>query len=571
MRIVKEKDRSETLMKKRIAILSLIGALLGTTAFAYTDLDGYWGAEQIYYLSGKNLISGYPDNTFNPQGKLTREEACAIISRYIGEKKSENNFFNDIDGRWSENYIKHLLNERIVVGYPDGNFNPTDQITRSEFVTMLYRYLRNENLLVLDGPDVEFSDIKDNWAEHYINVLGGMKILNGYPDGTFKPLNLITRGEAAAIITKLERLGSEFNIDPNLPEEKKKEEILKFIQKNYGDSIDIEALRDKSVEEIFEYLGDENSKYMDYNRYQNYISTLKGSFVGIGVHVASNYNNKVQVVDVVDNSPAQEAGIQTGDIIETVDGVAYEGSQVYQVTKTFDGEVGTTLTVGILRIDEAGNEIRETKTLERRNIKVETVFPRMLDDNVGYMKVAIFEEPTYEDFKTYYQDLKNQGAEYLVIDLRYNNGGLVRPARNMVDDLVGPGNLYSTVGKDGNVTVVQSTEKVVDIPYVLIVNEFTASASEIVAAAVKDHGEGKIVGTRTYGKGTVQTVVTLPDGTGFKLTIAEYLSPNGNKIDKVGVQPDYEVDIDNNVENIGPDYLEYDSQLQKAIEVVKGE
>lgn len=556
-------------MKKKVAIISLIGMLLSSNVLAYTDLEGYWGKEDILYLTNKNIINGYPDNTFNPQGKLTREESCSILSRYIGEKSSANSLLTDINGRWSENSIKHLLNESIVVGYPDRTFKPTEEITRSEFVTMLYRYLRTENLLTLNSSTKEFNDISGNWAETYIRTLSGMNILDGYPDGSFKPFNKITRGEAAAIITKLEKLRKgELYTTKYLTVEEKKEKILNFIKDSYGNNINIEEMKDKTIEEIFQLLKDENSKYMNYQNYQNYVSNLKGNFIGIGVHLAANYNNKIQVLNVIPNSPADRAGIKQNDMIEALDGIKYDGNEVYKLTKKLDGEVGTELTVDILREDQDGNQTRETKTLKREKIKVETVFPRMLDNKIGYLKVATFEEGTYDDFKEYYNKLKQEGARALIIDLRYNKGGLVRSARNMADDLVGAGKLYSTVGRNGQINVVESKEKEIDIPYVLLTNEMTASASEIVTAAVKDHQSGRIIGTKTYGKGTVQTVVTLPDGTGFKLTVAEYLSPNGNKIDKVGIEPDIKVEM-GNVENIGPDYLEHDSQLKKAIEVLK--
>ncbi|MDO5708023.1 MAG: S41 family peptidase [Andreesenia angusta] len=555
-------------MKKKILILSLASMIFSSTAFAYTDIDGYWGKAEIEYLSEKNMIKGYPDGRFNPQGSLTREESSAIISRYIGDRDSENNYLIDIDDRWSEPYIKHLLNERVITGYPDRTFKPTEEITRSEFVTMLYRYLKNENMLSLDGVDNDFPDIKDNWAEHFIHVLAGMKLLNGYPDGNFKPFNKITRGEAAVIITKLEKLAENTDIDFNLPVDKKKEEIINFIKQNYGDSIDEEELRNKSIEEIFEFLNDSNSKYLDINSYQNLKANLKGSFIGIGVHLTNNMDNNIEVFAVLENSPADRAGIKAGDILESIDGEKFDGYEVYAATRKLNGVVGTPLDIKVLRKDEEGNEIEIIETILREKIKIETVFPRMLEENIAYLKVGVFEESTYDDFKKYYEDLKDKGAKALIIDLRYNKGGLVRPARNMADDLVGPGDLYSTISKDGRVNQIQSSEKIVELPYVILINEYTASASEIVAAAVKDHCTGMLIGKKTFGKGTVQTVVDLPDGTGFKLTVGEYYSPNGNKIDGVGISPDIDIEM-GNAENIGPDYLKYDSQLLKAVETIE--
>ncbi len=556
-------------MKRRIIALSLaLTFVVSNMAFAFSDLENHWAKNAVYYLKEKNLIKGYEDGTFNPEGNLTREEAAAIVSRLIGENESNNNSLTDIFGRWSTNSIKNLLNEGIVSGYPDGTFRPTENITRAEFVSLVYKYLKNENKLSLGNNELSFTDIEGSWAEDYIHVLTGMGVILGYPEGEFKPQSLITRAEATSVVSRILAKEENIDIDQYDCEEEKKAQILKFIEANYKGKIDIEQLRNKSIKEIFEVIGDEHSVYMDEIAYQTLKADLKGEFVGIGVHLMANNNNQIEVFAVVDESPAAKAGIQPGDIIESIDGEKYSGYEVFDFTKKLDGTVGTQLVLGISTKDSQGNVVSITKTLVREAIKLRTVFPKIISDDIGYIRITQFEHPTYTDFKTVVEDLKSQGAKSLIIDLRYNGGGVVSSARGIADSLLSEGILYLIKNSDGTESVIQANSQSIGIPFTLLVNERTGSASELIAASVKDHKTGNIVGKKTFGKGTIQTVVDLPDRTGFKLTVGEYYSPLGNRIHGIGVEPDVMVEM-GSVENIGPDNIKHDLQLQKAVELLK--
>lgn len=557
-------------MKKRIAILSLaLTVMISNLGLAFGDLENHWAKNSITYLKDKKLIMGYEDGNFNPDGNLTREEASAIISRLIGkEKESSNDSLIDIDGRWSTNSIKYLLNEGIVNGYPDSTFRPAEKITRAEFVSLVYKYLKNENKLSLGTSQVKFSDIGGNWAEDYIHVLAGMGAISGYPEGDFKPSNLITRAEASSVISKILAKQENIDIDSYDSEEDKKAQILKFIEANYKGKINIEELRDKSIEQIFEIIGDKYSEYMDEISYQNFKSNLKGEFVGIGVHLMANNKDQIEVFAVVDDSPASKAGIKPGDIIDSIDGEKYSGYEVFAFTKKLDGVVGTNLIIGLYTTDENGNQVYVNKSLTREAIKLRTVFPKMISDDIGYIRITQFENPTYSDYRDTIEDLKSKGAKSIILDLRYNGGGIVSSARGIADSLVSEGTLYLIKNTDGTENTIQANQNTIGLPVVILVNERTASASELIAASVKDHKAGNLVGTKTYGKGTIQTVVDLPDGTGFKLTVGEYYSPNGNRIHDIGVTPDFIIDM-GSVENIGPDNIIHDKQLQKAVELLK--
>lgn len=551
--------------------LALVTILVGSnTVFAFSDTDKHWAEKNIEYLHNKKIISGYPDNSFNPEGYITREEAAVIISRLKEEKVSDNKCSGkslvDIEDRWSTDSIKYLLDEGIIDGYDDGTFRPQNNITRAEFVKLVYSYLEKHNGIDVIENRTHMTDIKGNWAEKYIHILMGMEVISGYPDGTFKPDNNITRAEAVTIVSNI--LLKYEDIDLNFTEEEKKEEIISMIEANYPGIFDINHLRTLSVEEIFEFMGDEHSIYMDINDFQNWKSNLKGEFVGIGVHLTCNKDDKIEVLYIVDDSPADKAGIKAGDIIESVDGKKYEGYEVFKVTKKIAGVPGTKVKLEITTKDNDGKEIKKTKTIERVPIKLETVFTNILNEDVGYIRITKFENPTFSDYIKAVEDLKSKGAKSLVIDLRYNGGGTVESARGVADSLIDSGNLYSVVKTDGTTNYIQASPEKLDIPVAIVVNSDTASASELVASSAKDHGAAIIVGKKTYGKGTIQKVVSLQDGSGFKLTIGEYFSPNGNKIHGVGVLPDIDVEA-GNFENIGPGYLEYDYQLQKAIEVIK--
>lgn len=341
-----------------------------------------------------------------------------------------------------------------------------------------------------------------------------------------------------------------------------------FIEKNYLGEINEDEMLESAIKGYVAGLNDEYSEYITKEEMEEYMQDATGKYVGIGVYIANNTKtNQIVVLMPIKGSPAEEAGIKSGDVITKVDGVAYKGKQLSEASNALKKEEGTKVKVEILR--ESGETVE--LEIERRNIKVNHIETKVLNDNIGYMEISTFDDGCYEEFKTKWEDLKNQNIKSLIIDLRNNGGGIVKEATDIADMMVEKGNtLLITSSKNKGEKITKATqEKTIDLPIVILVNENTASSSEILSAAVKENNENvTIIGKTTYGKGVIQTIYNLTDGSGIKLTTNEYYTPKHNIINKVGIKPDIEVEFPKE-ENLYSVEEAKDTQLQKAIEVLK--
>ena len=263
-----------------------------------------------------------------------------------------------------------------------------------------------------------------------------------------------------------------------------------------------------------------------------------------------------------ENCPGEVAGFREGDILYKVDGEDVTGQELDHVITKIRGDVGTEIEMTVLR----GPEKKEyTATMVRTLIQNQSVKYEMLDDQIGYISVTGFEDLTAGQFEAAILDLTDQKMESVIIDLRGNPGGNLSTVVDMCDMILSGGTIVSIEDRNGKgETYTADAECILQVPMVLLVNENSASASEIFAGAVKDHGVGTLVGTTTFGKGIVQNIYSLLDGTSFKVTSSEYFSPNGTSIHGVGVEPHVIIEYEYDEEN--PDY---DNQLEKAIEILK--
>ena len=299
---------------------------------------------------------------------------------------------------------------------------------------------------------------------------------------------------------------------------------------------------------------------------EEYKQNLMGNYVGIGIYMAKNTeNNTIVVLTPIKYSPAEEAGILPGDVIKSINGVEYTGDDMTAAANSIKGEEGSTVTLEILR----NQEVKRFE-ITRKKITTNPVISKKLDNNIGYLEVSSFDEDTASNFKAKFEELKTQGITSLIIDLRNNGGGLVDEALQIADYIVPKGkDLLITVDKDKKEKIEKSKEDVLmDMPIVVLVNKNSASSSEILAGALKDLGEATIVGTTTYGKGVIQQLLSLKDGSGLKVTVEEYYTPNRTKINGVGIEPDEKVELPESVTNILLVKDEEDTQLQKAVELL---
>jgi carboxyl-terminal processing protease len=302
-------------------------------------------------------------------------------------------------------------------------------------------------------------------------------------------------------------------------------------------------------------VGDPYTNYLTKEDYESLMIMTTGQLQGIGVTVTSN-NNFVEIVSTVKESPAHKAGLKSGDLIIKVDGTEYDGSQLQEAAAALRGETGTKVLVTFLR-DE---KVREIEII-RAEIELESVTSKMLDDQIGYIDIKSFESNTGSDFEKELRGLEMKGAKGLIIDLRDNGGGIVESGVEIADLLLDEGIIAYTEDYKKDRTYYKSVHGKTKLPYVILVNQGTASTSEILVAGVKYHKGGPVVGEKTYGKGVIQTVLGVTPKDYMRITIMEYFSPDGNAIHKQGIQPDYTVEL---TEGDMKDY-----QLDKALELLK--
>lgn len=355
---------------------------------------------------------------------------------------------------------------------------------------------------------------------------------------------------------------------PQLTDEviEKIDTLMQVIDYYYLYDYDEDEMIDAIYKAVMDSLGDPYSIYYTEEEYNSFLESSSGSYCGIGVVVQQNMQTGiVTAVRPYQNCPGYEAGIRPGDLILAVDGTEITGMDLNAAVALIRGEEGTSVTITLQR-DEEKFDVEVT----RRQIDVETVTYRMLDDNIGYIQVDEFDEVTAKQFSEALDTLIDQGMEALVIDIRDNPGGLLNVVVDMLDEILPEGVIVSVKDKNGKTEEYRSdAETKLDVPLAVLVNGNSASASEIFAGAVKDYGVGTIVGTTTFGKGIVQTIFSLNDGTGMKLTIEDYYTPSGNSIHKIGVSPDVEIDLPDELKVLVDILEDEDTQLQKAIEILK--
>ena len=329
----------------------------------------------------------------------------------------------------------------------------------------------------------------------------------------------------------------------------------------YEDEVDKDALIEGIYTGYAGALGDPYTEYYDEEETKALQESTSGEFSGIGATMSQDAETGViTVVNVYKGSPAEKAGILEGDILSGVDGRSTDGQDLENVVSWIKGEQGTEVSVVVVR---DGEEVEMTAV--RDIIEVQTVEYEMKAGQVGYISVSEFDSVTYDQFKTALEDLKASGMEGLVIDLRSNPGGNLSTVTDMLKLLLPEGTIVSTKDKYGNTEEItcDGTHEFTK-PLAVLVNQYSASASEIFCGAVQDYGTGTIVGTTTYGKGVVQQLLDLGDGTCLKMTIAEYYTPSGRSINGTGVTPDVEVEYEYNAQD-----PEADNQLDRALEIVQ--
>jgi len=344
------------------------------------------------------------------------------------------------------------------------------------------------------------------------------------------------------------------------------EEVLYQVKTSYVEKPKESKLINGAVDGLLKALGDPYTRHLRKKDFRDFQEQTSGHFGGVGIELGMQ-DDHLTVVAPIRGTPAERAGVQAGDRITTIDGRSTKGMSINEAVKLIRGKPGTKVTLGLERNGKEQFKVN----LIREQIKVPNVTSKLLDDKrIGYIMIHSFNEETGKDLKAELEALKGKGIQGLILDLRNNPGGLLTEAVNVGNLFIKSGPLVKVKSRTGQ-TETYTANGIGDdkLPLVVLVNKGSASASEIVAGAIQDTKRGVIIGEQTFGKGSVQQVIQLKDGSALVLTIAKYLTPKGRSLNKRGVKPDIVVKVDKNKHT--KLNSKEDPQLNKAIEVMQSQ
>lgn len=341
--------------------------------------------------------------------------------------------------------------------------------------------------------------------------------------------------------------------------EERLEVVKKYLEKNYIGELDFENMTEMAIKGYVDGVNDQYTEYLTKSEYSDLLVNVKGDYVGIGIYMYENPDGAAVVLMPMEGSPAEEVGLQADDVIVSINGESCAEMDIDTVATKIKGKEGTTVEIEVLR----GTETIK-KVVERRTVEIKDSSSEILDGNIGYIQLTTFDEGCSDNILKYLSEFKAKNIKSVIIDLRDNTGGIVSEAISFSEIFIGEGKvIMRSYNKENSETITKSqNSQPVDFNVILLVNEYSASATEIVAAALKDNSAATIVGTTTYGKGVMQEIWPLFDGA-LKVTIEKFKTPNGDTINKTGITPDVIVEDD--------EMTTEDEQLQKAIELIKGE
>lgn len=355
-----------------------------------------------------------------------------------------------------------------------------------------------------------------------------------------------------AVVESIEKNGDDYSML------NAKLQIVKdYLNDNYIGELNLDKMIEGAIKGYVEGVGDDYTEYLSKDEYEELIVNVTGDFVGIGVYIYKDQDGNLIVLAPMENSPSEEAGIEAGDRILAIDGENCNEMDINVASSKIKGEAGSTVELEIQR----GTETLK-KTVTRKTVEISDSASKILDGNIGYIVLSTFDTDCSKKIKKYMEEFQSKGINSVILDLRNNTGGVVEEAVKISELFIDKGNtVLRSYNKTEKETIIKSSSgKYKDINLVVLVNDYSASASEIVTAALKDNKAATIVGIKTYGKGVMQEIQPLFDGA-IKITIEEFKTPNGDKINKVGIKPDVEIEIDKDSNE--------DLQLQKAIEILK--
>lgn len=346
-------------------------------------------------------------------------------------------------------------------------------------------------------------------------------------------------------------------------------ELTSYINAYYMDDYDVSDVQESLLAGYVSGLGDKYTVYYTPEEYEDLQISTTGTYYGIGAGLQQKVDTmQVTVSKVYSGTPSEEVGLKENDIILYVDDIDATSMELTLLVQKIRGEEGTTVHLQVYRPSTG-----ETLDFDvpRRNVSLPSVEGQMLDNNIGYIMISEWQKGTADQFKTIVEELAGEGMESMIIDVRSNPGGLLNSVVDVLDYILPKGTVVYTEDKYGNRQNYTSDKECLNYPMAVLINGNSASASEIFAGAIRDYNYGTLIGTTTYGKGIVQSIFNLSGGDALKVTTAKYFTPNGSYIHGVGIDPDIELEYEYSGPADEAYQMQYDNQLQKAIELLSGE
>ena len=403
---------------------------------------------------------------------------------------------------------------------------------------------------------------KSFWGGVITGVLAAALIVSGVFLGQ-SVWNLYQSSRTQETAAQNEEDGVSSNSVANAQTMNKLQVLEDTIDRYYLESVDEQTLEKGVYDGLVEALGDPYSTYYSSEELKELQDKTEGIYYGIGAYVGIDADTSLpRLTGIIEGTPAQESGLRAGDLLYKVDGEEVQGLELTQVVSKIKGEEGTSVHLTIIR--EGATDYLEVDVV-RRKVESPTVNQKMLDGGIGYIQITEFDTVTLDQFTEALAVCRGSGMKGLILDLRGNPGGNLNTVCDIAREILPKGLIVYTEDKDGKRSeyTCDGTKEMKE-PLVVLVDSGSASASEILAGAVKDYGIGTLVGTTTFGKGIVQRIISLSDGSSVKLTVSNYYTPNGNNIHKIGIEPDIEEKFDSEAYyNDG-----VDNQLNKAIEIM---
>ena len=340
-----------------------------------------------------------------------------------------------------------------------------------------------------------------------------------------------------------------------------------LIDEEYLDEKDEDSLREGLYAGLMSGLNDPYSTYYTAEQYKELNTSNEGSYVGIGAVLQKDKDGGAKIVQLYEGGSGEQAGLKKGDVLKAIDGEDVTEKETADIAAMIKESDKDSVTLTVQRAEQ--KETLDIK-VEIRDVEIQTVSHEVLDDETGYIRISEFSEVTSNQYKKAFEDLQDKGIKKLVVDLRNNPGGLLNAVCDVLRQILPEGLIVYTEDKNGKKEEEKCDGKnELNMPLAVLVNGSSASASEIFAGAVKDYGIGTIVGTTTYGKGVVQTIQPLGDGSAVKITIAKYFTPKGNDINKKGITPDVEAELAEDSTDWTELTHEEDTQLQAALKEIR--